>query len=111
MRGFLIVGIAIIAAAGRGSDLSVAPPDYWPTEAWRSDSPGEHNLDPDLLAQAVGPVEGDLPFLDGLIIIRDGYILYERYFNGNHPDALYEIASMTKSWTSAAIGSLKAGGI
>ncbi len=45
-----------------------------------------------------------LPFLDGLIIIRDGHIVYESYFNGYEPDTLHDIASVTKSWTSTLVG-------
>lgn len=79
-------------------------PNYWPTEGWRIDAPSNHGFDESKLEAIAKEVEQSLPFLDGLIIIRDGYIVCESYFNGYESDTLHDIASVTKSWTSALVG-------
>lgn len=80
------------------------PPDYWPTNAWLSANPGEHGFDGDRLDKVDELVKDELPFLDSLLVIRDGNIVFERYFNGYDEQTLHDQASVTKSWTSAAVG-------
>lgn len=100
----LTITLALIVASCASVNPGVDAPEYWPTEAWRMGAPEAHNLNPDQLVRVTETIQQDLPYLDGLIIVRDGYILYERYFNGYDADALHQIASVTKCWTSAAIG-------
>ena len=42
----------------------------------------------------------------GLLVLRDGWLVYERYFGMGHRDATPNLASCGKSFTSAAIGIL-----
>lgn len=83
---------------------SLQPPDYWSTEGWRSDSPEKHGFDGEKLAEMAANIPEELPFLDSLIIIRHGYIAHESYYNGYDADKIHDIASVTKSWTSALVG-------
>jgi CubicO group peptidase (beta-lactamase class C family) len=83
---------------------TVALPDYWPTQDWRTASPTDHGFDPAALDTIPAFVESNLPYLDSLLIIRHGYIVYESYYNDHDADTLHDIASVTKSWTSALVG-------
>lgn len=89
---------------------NVPSPDYWPSERWRTEAPAEHDFDRSKLARIEEIIQRDLPFLDGLLIIRDGYIVHERYFNGYEATTLHDVASVAKSWTSALVGMARAKG-
>lgn len=42
--------------------------------------------------------------INGIVVTRNGAVLYERYFNGYGPDDAHHIASVTKSVISALVG-------
>jgi CubicO group peptidase (beta-lactamase class C family) len=86
-------------------------PDYWPTQDWRTGAPAEHGLDAAMLTALTASIESDLPYLDSLLIIRSGYLVHESYYNGYDAAALHDIASVTKSWTSALVGVAQAQGL
>lgn len=86
------------------------PPDYWPTEEWRSGDPGDFGIDSAGLQSAVEKIPTEMPFLDSFLLIRNGYIVHESYYNGFDDATLHNIHSVTKSWTSALIGMARARG-
>jgi CubicO group peptidase (beta-lactamase class C family) len=45
-----------------------------------------------------------LPHIRSVLIVRRGHLVFEEYFHGLGPDDLHEIASITKSITSAVVG-------
>ncbi|MCX9080169.1 MAG: serine hydrolase, partial [Candidatus Methanoperedens sp.] len=100
---FLFAGVA-------NAQFDAPIPDYWPTEDWHSGSPADHGFDEAKLAEIEGYVQREAPYLDSLLIIRNGYIVYESYFNGYDADTLHDVASVTKSWTSALVGIAQAQG-
>lgn len=56
---------------------------------WRESSPEAHNLNPDTLANLAGRIEaGVYGEIHSLLIVRHGYLVYERYFRGNRADKL-----------------------
>lgn len=111
-KSILKVLIAFVMLVGACRSNSEGPPlpEYWPTESWRMASPSQHSIDADQLDALSGTINNNLPFLDSLIIIRHGFIVYEGYFNGYHADKMHDITSITKSWTSALIGMAQAQG-
>jgi CubicO group peptidase (beta-lactamase class C family) len=42
--------------------------------------------------------------LKGIVIMRDGHLVSEHYFNGDSVDSLHDIRSATKSVTSLLMG-------
>lgn len=108
--GTFLAGVP--AAAAPGSSL-FAPPavqrDYWPTREWRTKSPAEVGLNPAALkrmeAYAFRRTGAEAERLgirtDGVVIIKDGYLVYERYAGGFNQDKRHLIWSCSKSVTNA----------
>ncbi|HMO58235.1 MAG TPA: serine hydrolase [Roseiflexaceae bacterium] len=109
-RSLLLLGIlTLVLAACANAPAAPAPPAYWPTAGWRSAAPAAHGIDSTRLA-ALDAAAAALPYLDGLVIVRNGYIVYEYYANDHRADTLHDVASVTKSWTSALVGIARAQG-
>ncbi|MCF2144772.1 MAG: beta-lactamase family protein [Candidatus Heimdallarchaeota archaeon] len=79
-------------------------PDYWPTNGWMAKPPVEVNISSSKLADMDAYINESSILLKSLLIIRHGYLVYERYFLDNNESSLQEIYSITKSFTSALIG-------
>ncbi|MEI2689070.1 MAG: serine hydrolase [Anaerolineae bacterium] len=118
LPALLIVGALLLAACSSAAPTQTSAPasppparDYWPTDGWRSDAPANRGLDEAALAGLRSQIEQELPFLDSLLIVKDGYLVYEEYFNGYDADRLHQVASVTKSFTSALVGMAQAEGV
>ncbi len=91
-------------------------------EVWRGDGPVRQlpRAEQDLDGLAVPSVTGepatlaallDETYTDGFIVIRNGAVIYERYFNGMDPRSLHLSQSVAKSVTAAALGVLVGKGL
>lgn len=86
--------------------------DYWPTVDWRIKKPVEVGLDEAKLKELerycftrTGDEQNRAGIrTDGLLIIRNGYLVYEEYARGYTKDKKHHIWSDTKSVLNAAIG-------
>jgi CubicO group peptidase (beta-lactamase class C family) len=76
--------------------------DYWPTAGWRTAAPAEQGMDPKVLAVLDTNVAYH-PQLRSLLVVRHGYLVYERYWNGDAGTG-QEAFSVTKSFTGALVG-------
>lgn len=85
--------------------FKVGGPFHEPREAgdWDLSSPEEQGLDPGLVNDLFHNAEA-LPNLYGLLIVKNGYLVAEEYFNSRDMDSYAERASVTKSYTSALTG-------
>ena len=90
------------SAPTAGSPGSTGP--YWPTQDWRTSTPELQGMDSGLLAQAIAKVKRDSISLYSLLVIRNGYIVSETYFQGATANERREIYSATKSFTSTLVG-------
>ena len=79
-------------------------PDYWPTDGWRSASPESQGMDSEMLLDLLESIWSNKFGINGLLIIRNGYIVLEA--NGYAYDATDKrnIYSCSKSVSSALIG-------
>ncbi|MEJ2013994.1 MAG: serine hydrolase, partial [Anaerolineales bacterium] len=79
--------------------------DYSPLSGgdWNVSTPEEQALDPMLLSELYFNA-AKLKTLYGLLVIKNGYLIAERYFNEGSIDQLSGRQSMTKSVTSALVG-------
>jgi len=78
----------------------------WPTKEWARSMPKEQKLNPKLLNELVQLIrEGKtFPNLHSLLIVRNGYLVVEEYFDDYHADRIHTLQSVSKSFTSALIG-------
>jgi CubicO group peptidase (beta-lactamase class C family) len=74
---------------------------------WRAQSPSEAGLDRVKLDQAFDYVQRSSKN-GGLLVVRKGWLVYEKYFGLGHRDATPNTASCGKSFTSIALGILMA---
>jgi CubicO group peptidase (beta-lactamase class C family) len=74
-------------------------------DVFGSSTPAEEGVDPARLEEMLGEIrEGDLGYLDSLLLVKNGKVILEEYFHGYEPGRLHDTASVTKSVTSALIG-------
>jgi len=78
--------------------------DYWPTNGWRASTPEQQGMDPAKLGIAVEFIQERLPDAFSLLVVKNGYLAFEKYFRQGSPDRIAVIHSVTKSVTSALIG-------
>jgi CubicO group peptidase (beta-lactamase class C family) len=81
-----------------GVDYSPVPGDDWDTS-----TPSEQDLDSDLVATMYCEA-AELDTIFSLLVIKNGYLVAEAYFNDGAPDRKDRLQSVTKSFTSALVG-------
>src|SRR5579875_2223073 len=83
--------------------MAASERDYWPTDGWRTSTPEEQGLDSNILAgiHEFG-LHTDHP-VNGYVVIRRGYVVYEEYFRGYHAGSFNSVNSVTKSVMSMLI--------
>lgn len=80
------------------------PRNGWPTTAWREGAPESVAVDPDRLDALDREVDARYRSINGIVVIARSGLVYERYGAGVGPDDAHDVASVTKSVTSALIG-------
>ena len=97
---------ATLTGCGGPSAEELAAVDYAPLvlDDWAVSTPEEQELDPALVAGLYYNAE-QLETLYGLLVINNDYMVAEKYFHGQSVDQLSSRASVTKSITSARVGS------
>jgi CubicO group peptidase (beta-lactamase class C family) len=78
--------------------------DYWPTRSWRESTPAAQGLDAEMLARADRAIEAEYPNIYSLLVVRHGYLVFEKYYRDHDRSDEYNVKSITKSVTSALIG-------
>jgi CubicO group peptidase (beta-lactamase class C family) len=74
-----------------------------PGDDWNVSAPLEQGLDSLLVAELYRDA-AELETIYGLLVIKNGYLIAESYFNEGSIDQLSKRASVTKSYTSALVG-------
>ena len=78
--------------------------ENWPVPQWRLAGPGEQGINPELPRQLHSVITSEYGNTNGILVVRNGCIVYEEYFNGFGPDKPVHVASVTKSVLSALVG-------
>ncbi|OAB38354.1 serine hydrolase domain-containing protein [Paenibacillus glacialis] len=78
--------------------------NYWPTTKWQAVDPTSLKMDPEKLSELEPVIKSEYSNINGIVVVRNGYIAYERYYNGCGPDNTHHVTSVTKSIISALIG-------
>ena len=79
--------------------------EYTPVtvDDWEVSTPEAQGLDPNLVAQLYFNA-AKVETLQALLVIKDGYLIAEGYFNDGGIDQNTRVQSVTKSYTSALVG-------
>ena len=103
-RGLIAVLIAFSGCASEaGRDSSAAPEKTY--DGWRVSAPAAFDARVGLLDSMVQDIEtGEYVNIHSVLLVKDGVLVLEEYFEGNDRSTLHEIRSATKS-----IGSMLAG--
>jgi CubicO group peptidase (beta-lactamase class C family) len=112
-----VVGLGCVLAAActtspdrqeaTGTSQASAGPvqrDYWPTAGWRTAAPAEQGMDPAVLDDVDTQVPESYPQVRSVLVVRHGYLVYERYWQGVAASDGHNSYSVTKSFTSALVG-------
>ncbi len=80
--------------------------DYWPGKEWRVSAPADQGLDGEKLDAFVRDLSSGklLKPVNSLTIIKNGYMVVDKYFGEEGKNDLHTLQSVTKSITSTLIG-------
>jgi CubicO group peptidase (beta-lactamase class C family) len=79
-------------------------PVYWPTESWKTARPAEVGIDSKMLEEMTNIIrEGDR-VVDSVLVVKDGYLVLDEYFEPFTKGEKHKIYSCTKSVVSTLIG-------
>lgn len=83
---------------------SIPQRTYWPTTEWQTRELQAVDFQQDPFVRMQEYIDEHLPGLHALLVVRYGYLAFERYYQGFHQHSLNSISSATKSVISALIG-------
>lgn len=86
-------------------------PAPWPTDSWSTSSPEKQGVNSDLLAAADQKISDNYPNVYSLLVVRHGYLVYEKYYKGMDENDANPVYSVTKSVMSALTGIAKRDGL
>ncbi len=78
--------------------------DYWPTDGWIVDVPENHGMDSEKLEEVERTIDQMDYAINSVVVVREGYVVYEYYGAGFHADYVHHIQSCTKCFTSTLVG-------
>ncbi len=84
-------------------DLEAVEYTPLPGDDWKVSTPAEQGLDPMLVAELYYNA-AELETIYSLLVIKNGYLIAEDYFNEGSVDQKDRLQSVTKSYTSALVG-------
>ena len=99
----ILVSSGLVGCGPSAADLKAVDYTPLPEGDWKVSTPEEQGLDPMLLAKLYCEA-AELETLYGLLVIKNGYLVAEKYFNEGSIDQLSGRQSSTKSFTSALVG-------
>ncbi|MDP7609339.1 MAG: hypothetical protein QF814_06450, partial [Candidatus Marinimicrobia bacterium] len=83
---FLFIGFIAVLSWRCTQDIKHS---NWPTYGWIVSTPEEQDMNPDSLLTLSKKLEsGDLGYIDGMLIIRNGKIIFEEQYSNNY-DSLF----------------------
>ena len=79
--------------------------NYWPTNGWETALPEDHNMNTEKINLAHQFAIND-ELARALLVIKDGYLVFEEYYGDGGPGVSSNLWSCTKSFISALVGFL-----
>jgi CubicO group peptidase (beta-lactamase class C family) len=79
-------------------------PDYWPTQSWRTATPEAQGFDSAKLADGLLAIRAKNLPIHSLLLVRNGDLFLDASFYPYDGSTVHDLASVTKSVTTALIG-------
>jgi len=95
---------AVKSSESSGSITNTDKVWKWPTEKWSISTPEDQGMDSNILSGADKRINENYPNVYSLLIVRHGYLVYEKYRQGLSKDSYKPVYSVTKSVISALTG-------
>lgn len=83
---------------------AVSQTAQWPNKEWDVSAPEEQGIDSELLEKADQRIQENYPNVYSLLVVRNGFLVYEKYYQGMDKDSYNPVYSVTKSVMSALTG-------
>jgi len=77
--------------------------DY-PQDYWQTSTPSAQGMDEKILKDMINHILGNGYGIQSLLIVKNGYLVFERYGYLHTPDTIHVLNSTTKSFVSALVG-------
>lgn len=103
-RRFEWILIIVLAAGCAAQSIPPTERDYWPTAGWRQAEPESRGIDAGRLAALDARIRAEMPHIYSVMVVRQGYVVFERYYQNFYAEFDFEVASITKSITSMLVG-------
>jgi len=72
--------------------------DYWPTDDWKTSTPEMQGMDSAKLRIADEFIQDRLPDAFSLLVVKNGYLVFEKYYAWGSPEKFAVVHSITKIW-------------
>ncbi len=95
---------SVEVSASTANKIEIVEAAQWPTEKWSTSTPEKQGLNEQQLAKTDMRVKDNYPNVFSLLVIKDGYLVFEKYYNGAKQDSYNPVYSVTKSVLSALTG-------
>lgn len=76
----------------------------YPTRSWKESLPEKQDIDSKVFEQMLDTIKEDFRHINSVLVIKNGSIIFEEYFNGHSKNSLQNTACIFKSFISAAVG-------
>lgn len=101
MAGFAGLALGGRPASHMAAQSALAP---WPTRQWTIGDPADLAVDSFGLEAVHERAPLEVPAISALLAVRNGYLVFERYYGGLEPDVPINVRSVTKSVTATLAG-------
>ena len=102
----ILILLMLVGCSSSGpsvEDLEAVKYTPLPGDDWEASTPAEQGLDPMLVTKLYYNA-AELETIYSLLVIKNGYLIAEDYFNEGSVDQKDRLQSVTKSYTSALVG-------
>jgi len=98
VTGLVLLSLAVGCAAGNEAAVRQEE-EHWPTAGWETSAPEDQGMDPARLSKLVEHIEQERLAIDGLVVVRNGRIVLEKYPRPPYnKDVLHIVHSVTRSY-------------
>ena len=106
-RGRFVIALifAFMLLGGCSAHRQSSPPKaYDVSQGWQTALPEEHHTNASLLKSLDETIQRDYQTIRSVLILRNGYIIFEEYYHNTDADTYHAIYSITKSIMSMLTG-------